>query len=538
MQNETALSALRAYNGYLSDNEGLYPSLLRRHYDNKDISVGAIRAMRRDGISLGTLLRITLLRGLGRLSIDDARLIMVQSLNPGHANHGSLDEYDGSPEQNKVLDQSLTIYNSPSDFVGESAMSTFFNPDNLLANAPDTLKGIPIAVIGRGAAGTMIALALRRIGFRNVKLFDKRGSPLGIWGQSNVAKGTKNNPRSLSYNGLATLDSAKGDGLKDGASVAGFITNLSARMEQPEIKRNVTAIEARDLKNIVRFEENGQASFEEFPIVINCIGTGKPRPLSNGRMKHLGKERIQAIRWQQQLEREDVEGLSIAIIGLGNSTAEMMSQLNELRAKGADCDYRILTHFPEDAVLNPNDTVHEGGKNYRVFRDLSKPDLTSFHGDLPRSRQDYFQALREERIRCGVKKWSVDGGEIEYLGSDDGSYSFDKLYVLTGYEQDRELLSEKFSINFYSDGGPIADYDGEFRDDAGDISKGYFGLGALMDSEHDPNAVVIPGMMFRMPDMIFTIICRAYEVEAARRAAAVVKPKAVVKADDLLGRTN
>ena len=55
------------------------------------------------------------------------------------------------------------------------------------------------------------------------------------------------------------------------------------------------------------------------------------------------------------------------------------------------------------------------------------------------------------------------------------------------------------------------EYDGEFQDDYGEVMKGYFGFGAVLDAPHNPNAIVIPGMMARLGDLLFGVLMRAVE---------------------------
>lgn len=537
MQNETALARFRSLSGYQSGAEGVLPSLLNQIYEDKSIDTSALRLASKQGINLGGLIRSTLLRNSGVLSPGDYNLIAKMAFQPVDDNIDGVEEYDGSPEQNVVIDRSLTIFNRQDAFIGEAAMANLVPPKGLLElpSIEYEVKNVPIAIIGRGPAGILVNAALHRMGFSNITMFDKRASNLGIWAQPNVAGGTKNNPRVLSFENVASLEAAKGDGSKDGSAVATFVRKLAETYsEYGEEKIIVKKIVTGNFKHIVHFEQDGQAEFTEFPIVINCMGTGKPRPFTNDRMRYVGSEKVQAVRWQQQITRADVEGKNIAIIGLGNSTAEMMHQLNRLREEGAECDYRIFTHYPEDAILNPNDRVYHNRKYYRLFRDLSRPDLTGFQGDLPRTRQDYFQALDEERIVSDVRSWKLNGKYLNAnVGGGDHEYRFDKLFALTGYEQDRDLLKNDFSIHFKNQ-APVADYDGEFRDDDGDIQKGYFGLGALMDSPHDPNSVVLPGMMFRMPDMLFTIVARAFEYHAKKQAG-VQAPITTGSEDDDLG---
>src|SRR5262245_31326209 len=96
-------------------------------------------------------------------------------------------------------------------------------------------------------------------------------------------------------------------------------------------------------------------------------------------------------RWQHRLQFEDVVGKRLIFIGLGNSTAEMLRQMHDFLDGGVDTDYRVLTHYSVDAVFNPNAYVYADGKLFRVFRDVSRPNLVDFQGDLSISRHDYYR---------------------------------------------------------------------------------------------------------------------------------------------------
>ena len=65
------------------------------------------------------------------------------------------------------------------------------------------------------------------------------------------------------------------------------------------------------------------------------------------------------------------------------------------------------------------------------------------------------------------------------------------------------------------DGCPKLDYDGEVQ--SGSVVKnnrlwhGYFAFGAMAANPQDKNSVVIPGMLFRLYDLIPSIVIRAAE---------------------------
>jgi hypothetical protein len=184
-------------------------------------------------------------------------------------------------------------------------------------------------------------------------------------------------------------------------------------------------------------------------------------------------------------------------------------------------------------VFNPTESVVgqdiEGYDSavHRVFRDVSAPNLTSYQGDLEHSRNDYFRALYGGKIIPDINNdtpWDTVGKKMK-AGYLNGEFEFDQLYTLIGYKHDREEL-EALSIGTNQDGDALYDYDGEFIEQNSrgrKIQKGYFGMGAVLETKNNKNAIVIPGMMFRLPLTLFGIVMRAYE--AAARARGDVKPE-------------
>jgi hypothetical protein len=204
----------------------------------------------------------------------------------------------------------------------------------------------------------------------------------------------------------------------------------------------------------------------------------------------------------------------------------MLRQVHEYMDKGHDVDYRILTHFPKEAVESPDTVVMQGGRQFRVFRDISRPNLVDFQGDLPDSRFDYFRALRSGRIISGVKKWNVDGqgnlATFNARGRLTDQLVCTRIYTLTGYKHDEETLTRMGCA--YDPEGCCAlyDYDGEMAnpnattDPTTRLLKGYFGLGPVLEAPHNPNAIVIPGIIFRLGDLLFGTVLRAAEYMARK----------------------
>jgi hypothetical protein len=434
------------------------------------------------------------------------------ALEPGHA---SLRPYKGDVADSVLADRLTTTLNGPRVFMGQGAtgLASFSN-----LRVDDDYGSVPIAILGAGPAGIIAARSLNQIGFHNVTLFDER-EPYGIWSQPHVYRGTRNNPRDVEFADLGRLRAAPGGG----EDVQGFLRRLLS--DNPH-KRSVVRVEPGDLRHKLHFGKDH--ADKTYPIVINALGLGKPSPVSDPDRMVGNPGRAIPKRWQQpRFERRDVAGKRFVFIGLGNSTAEMLRQMHRFQDQGVDVDYVVFTHYPRDSVHSPSDTVVAGSKAFRMFRDISKPQLTSFQGDLPDSRNDYYRALLGGKIVSDVRKWEVskDGKKIAAFNKKGASLAeveFSDIYLLTGYQHSLESYASMGCTYDKTLHCALHDYDGEITRTKGALGadrlyRGYFGFGAVLDAPHNPNTVVIPGMAYRVTDLMFGVVMRAGEYLAAKK---------------------
>jgi hypothetical protein len=417
--------------------------------------------------------------------------------------------YRGLDEQNGRID-SATANSGISIGTrrhGEGS-ATYFNP--VRVSIPFALHSIPIAIVGYGAAGIMVYFALRRLGFQNITVYEK-AKPLGIWGHENVYGLSRNNPLRLQFFG-GVLEPAPGRG----DEVKRFLERLE--IARPRDAR-VTSIEPGKLTHTIRFADGSSA---KYPIVINAMGLGKPKAISDPlRMTTVTGNKFAGIRWQYRLERAKVVGQRIILIGLGNSTAEMLRQIHTIIDQGYSVDYRVLTHYPRDAVQNPSDYIQEKDRIFRVFRDVSKPNLVDYQGDLAQSRYDYFRALHDGRIISDVTRWEVEApGVMTIYGKNKKPMEglpYDKVMTLIGYHRSAEMMRELGCSFDDETRSGVFDFDGEVVAVPGSASaqrrlhKGCFGFGSILETPHNPNAIVIPGMLHRIGDLLFGVVMRAAE---------------------------
>ncbi len=396
------------------------------------------------------------------------------------------------------------------------------------------LDEVPIAVIGAGAAGTLTARALLEMGFRQVDVLDRRGTTGGIWNQDNVRLGSKNNPFPLRYDDVkasAADDSLFIDG--SGLSIQRYIHAVGDgitpslysqghRTGPVEVQQALaTGIEPGDLDHIVRIQQGTVSVTRRYPIVVYAPGIGRPLPVSHpGHMTSSASRTESGVRWQQQLTDEalrELEGQSIVLFGIGNSTAEMAYQFQQYTNKtGRHINYYILTHYPDNSLRHPAEE-RDGHKS--LYRNLRAPELTGLAGDLPHINRMIKRAYFEGRIIGGITDWYVSQGLVvakDARGS-ERVIPADRIYTLIGYGQSPKTLSA-MGITCLDDyyGTGAYDFDGEVQrqpDTTGRrrLHPGYFVIGPAMKNRYNPNAEVIPGIQGQLNNLLTSIVFRAAE---------------------------
>lgn len=500
------------------------PRVMRKWAEDKDWDLADFASLAKRHV-LGPLFQTLFLHGTSpQHSADNGVIDFIGSTLSDHAPATNLDDYYGSPRQNSQIDSAL-YSTGLVQHVADGAATSFAGT----TAPPVEILRTPIAVVGYGPAGIMLVSALRKTGFNNITVFDKSGKrSLGIWGQTNVYGRSRNNPRNINYLDYQ-LTSAPGPG----AEVKEFLDNLVTKYDPHLVKRvKVVQIQPGNLEHAIYYEvKDGEGpavvAKDTYPIVINCVGLGDPAPLNDPlRMTtDADSTKESGPRWQQTLDRAAIQDKRFLFIGLGNSTAEMVRQIRshmDLIGPSLNADYQILTHYPQDAVFNPNDVVNFKDRDYRVFRDLTKPNLVNYQGDLPEFRSDYYRSVAEGRIISDVKHWRRVNDSIVCTTKKNqkSPISFSKIFTLTGYKHSVDTMKAMGCT--YDEENKCAryDYDGEMIRFDGSrtnrLFRGYFGLGAVLDAPHNPNSIVIPGMVFRIPDLMFSITMRAAEV--VRRA--------------------
>jgi hypothetical protein len=441
-------------------------------------------------------------------------------------------EYTGSVDENRRLVQ-LDLRDGSElqrDFRRNGA-SRVFRTDQLGSGYAERVgvSDVPVAIVGAGGAGIVSARFLSNLGFRNITMFDKRGRFTGIWGQDNVRNGSKNNPFDIIYDTTTARSAAEVDPERSGRDIESFLERLVGsdlsgipRLDGPK-KARVTSIEPGDLNHTIRYKDGDEEATQAFPIVIYAPGVGEPLPPSHpGHMETPMKSNEVGQRWQRQLNPEELSELAgkrVILVGLGNSTAEMLLQFHKHEQQtGQQIDYRILTHQPPVLVHNPKRT--ENGQ--RVYRNIALPELSHLAGDLDHIDLVYKKALERGKIISDVAEWSHEGN-VMTVTTHDGlktDIPFDKQYTLIGYGQ-RPSTNDAMGLTTIDDytGLILHDWDGEVQADTDKMGRdrlhpGYFAIGPILRSSKNPNALVLPGMQWQLQHMIPSLMIRAAEYAA------------------------
>lgn len=426
--------------------------------------------------------------------------------------------YRGTSEENVSIDRAIKDSTDKAAPLrakaGNGATPIFRN----LAGGTEfsLLNNVPALILGGGPAGILAARALGNLGFQKIQIIDKHGELNGIWRQPNVSGLSKNNPFRIQFMPRNFVERSVNAAPGPGSSIVKFLTLISHDYygSFKVTKGEVTRIYPGDLSHLVFVKTPTGVREFNAPIVINCMGGGSP--IHPNDPKHMATPSNAGIRWQRKITVEEARllaGKTLGFIGLGNSTAEMMVQLERFRASGIQIDYKVYTHHPHSHLMEP--------EKFGIFRDIKEPNLTKLAGDLPEIRAAYWQAMANHRIRGGIHFWDYDKHNKMLLVKSPGVYESEQpceqLYVLIGYAQEPQFLEACGMLVTERYKGIIAaDYDGEVQRFPGingrpRVHPGYFALGAMLKSSSNPNAEVIPGIMHRLYDLSFSAALRGLE---------------------------
>ena len=380
-----------------------------------------------------------------------------------------------------------------------------------------------IVVIGAGAAGLLAARALGDVGFSNVLLLDQTGQIGGVWNQHVLLGASRANPFPLTFE-EHQLEAAPGTA----DEVMEWLRLIAGGCDHPipsVLKARVLSVVPGDLAHHVVYEdERGHQQEMLAPIVITAIGVGEPLPPSRPGVMTTDVELHEAgRRWQSTWTEEQARsyhGRSLTFISLSNSTLEMVKQIQRLNRSGLDIKYHIITHYPDAALAEPRKVVVHQGHKMRLYRDPARMQLLRLAGDLPDVAAAFEEARDTGHIISHVTHWSLERGEHQQVVAvrEDGIVqrcSSDELYTLIGYGPKADNLSDfGLCVNHPYLGAVDLDYDSEVQRETGLIGRsrlhpGYFCLG--IRNAFNMNEVLLPGLLFRLPDVVAGVILRSFE---------------------------
>lgn len=450
--------------------------------------------------------------------------------------------YHGSRDENRMIDRS--VYESGviegdaglRSVTWRGAAGGYHGSPSL--TVPKEMAETPMAVIGAGPSGTMAARALQDAGFHRVLLFDPSGEVGGIWREPHLVNASRANPFPLQFE-HCTLEAAPGPGRE--------VTTLLQRLASPPgrsplsiVKGRVLTVAPGDLGHRVTYQHaSGKQEELMVPIVVNALGVGDPlEPSRPGKMTtdvlaHQAGKRWQEVWGEEQIRR--YQGKSLAFISLSNATFEMVKQVQAANRKGAAIQYHILTHYPRVALEEPQRRIEHLGSRFRLFRNPGQYELLRLAGDLPEVAEAFHLARDSDRIIPHITHWSIEQGAGQrslIARQEDGSAQrvpYDEMYTLIGYGPQADLLRRDMglSVNHPYLGAVDLDYDGEaHRRGSGEVGRervwpGYFCLG--IRNAYNQNEVLLPGIFFRLPDLVAGVILRAAEHVVRHRQHALLR---------------
>jgi hypothetical protein len=198
----------------------------------------------------------------------------------------------------------------------------------------------------------------------------------------------------------------------------------------------------------------------------------------------------------------------------------MVKQIQRYQREGLDIDYKIITHYPNEALAEPLKVVMHHGHKMRLYRNPQRFQLLRLAGDIPDIATTFEQARNSGHIVSHITHWSIERGEQQQLVTvrEDGMvqrFTYNELYTLIGYGPKAEVLSAMgLSVNHPYLGAVDLDYDSEVQRETGTTGRsrlwpGYFCLGVR--NAFNMNEVLLPGLLFRLPDLVAGVILRCIE---------------------------
>jgi hypothetical protein len=282
--------------------------------------------------------------------------------------------------------------------------------------------------------------------------------------------------------------------------------------------------------------ENGR-NFET-DVVVMAAGTPKPNRIDGIRIKsnldqfptQPNSDNFVVERNQRELTEDELQasagGKTIVIMGLGNSMAAMINQIQQYEdSHNVDLSYVIVTDRNTRAVRNPY-TPLDGKRS--IFRDPDAGYLTGYSADLDRDSISYFRALNEGHMLSSVTDVDYDESTRKLtIGKDNGAeHAFDspQVFALLGHSPDTTLFRQLGALAGTDKGERrIRANDGAVHTPEAGYMSNVFAIGSVAATSGNRNSLVIPGIMGQLKSTTLTLGVRSI-AESLRAPAASTRP--------------
>ncbi len=446
--------------------------------------------------------------------------------------------YTGSPEENREIEDA--IHRSRQGQLAGAGLEEGLRATTWRGAAgayvgggltvPQAIRRTRVVMIGAGAAGILAARALRNAGLEQILLLEKDGlsGVGGIWSRDMPRRILHAVPFDLHFEQVL---------LQAGPASGQKITNFLERLVSPPpafhwpafppvLPAEVVRVIPGDLCHTVTYlDEDGRERQITAPVVINALGVGEPlAPSWDGAMTTDLASHQAGVRWQEVWSEEQARRYhqrTLVFISLSNATLSMLWQIHSWKRRGMQIDYQVLSHYPHASIKEPQARITSRGRVFRLSRDLEQFQLLRMAGDMDPFRRAFEEARAHRSIVAQVTHWTREhrGGQewVVALQEDGTRHSLpcDHLYTLIGYGPRAATLEAMGLRVTHSHLGAVAqDYDGEAQKEPGVTGRdrlfpGYFCLGIRNAS--NPNVVLLPGLLYQLPNLIAGVVLRATE---------------------------
>ena len=404
---------------------------------------------------------------------------------------------------------------------------------------PPQMRDICIVIIGAGAAGILVGRALANAGLHNIIILEKGGQAGvgGIWGMDTPKRILHAVPFQLRFE-RALLE----EGPRPGGEITAFLETLVSpppAFQWPAFPRvlcaEVMRVNPGDLQHtVIYLDEHGCERQIVAHAVINAMGVGEPlMPSWEGAMTTDLAPHQTGTRWQEVWSEQEAQRYhqrKLVFVSLSNATLSMLWQIHDWNRRGLSIDYEVISHYPESSLAEPQARIEHRGRTFRLYRDLEEFQLLRMAGDMTPYRQAFEEARANRRITAQVTHWTLEQQESQMFVvavQENGKRHIpcDDLYTLIGYGPRASTLKAMgLRVHHPYLGAVHQDYDGEVQREPGATGRsriypGYFCLG--IRNGFNDNEVLLPGLLYRLPNLVAGVILRSAECAARRRGGAV-----------------